>query len=263
MKTILCALLVISILFIACTSSRNYSGSDPLAPGGSSDNWSREGVRSILNGRNAYPIRGSRQDPTSIQVESTIRDNNPSESKKITDTSEIQRIMIYDGSVFLESKKEPDSIISRIKTIALDKKGYVLNVGKSDITIRVPAESMNETLSEIYLLGTVSNKWIYGRDVTDSYYDLIIQLDNLEKIRQRYLELLQKSESVEITLKIEKELERLQLQIESLKGQFQRLSHLKDYSTIVVNIIAPSSPGPIGWIFVGLYEGIKWLFVWN
>ena len=170
--------------------------------------------------------------------------------------------MIYDASLQIESKV-PYITISKIKNISQKENGYILNLGNDNITIRVPVENMNQTIQEIHQLGVIKNSDLYGKDITSSYYDITIRLENLEKIKGRYLELLKKSDSVDTTLRIEKEIERLQLEIESLKGQYQRLTHLKEFSTIVIGITVPISPGPIGWIFVEIYEGIKWLFVWE
>ena len=68
--------------------------------------------------------------------------------------------------------------------------------------------------------------------------------------------------SVETILKVEVELQRIENIIEQLKGQLERMEHLKSFCTIYVYYSEPVSPGIVGWVFVGLYEGVKWLFVW-
>ncbi len=32
---------------------------------------------------------------------------------------------------------------------------------------------------------------------------------------------------------------------------------------VQLTLETPTSPGPVGWVFYGLYRGIAWLFVWN
>ncbi len=34
-------------------------------------------------------------------------------------------------------------------------------------------------------------------------------------------------------------------------------------STINLTLETPTRPGPVGWIFYGLYKGVYWLFVWD
>jgi hypothetical protein len=83
------------------------------------------------------------------------------------------------------------------------------------------------------------------------------------KARERYLELLEKAENVQAALMVEKELERLNGEIDMLKGKINRLEHITEYSSITVYIKEKVKPGIIGYVFVGLYKGDKWLFVRN
>jgi hypothetical protein len=107
----------------------------------------------------------------------------------------------------------------------------------------------------------MTSKNVYGKDVTDEYFDNEIRLDNANKARQRYLELLQKAENVATTLLIEKELERLNVEIDSLKGKLERMNHLTDFSTIEIYLEQKEKLGILGYVFIGLYKGIEWLFV--
>ena len=81
--------------------------------------------------------------------------------------------------------------------------------------------------------------------------------------RKIYLELLKKAENVETALKVEKELERLNETIDLIKGKMNRINNLAEYSTIVINLKEKKKPGIIGYIGIGLYHSVKWLFVRN
>ena len=109
----------------------------------------------------------------------------------------------------------------------------------------------------------MQNKNIVGQDVTEEYTDYKIRLENAEKARKRYLELLAKAEDVEATLKVEKELERLNETIDLLKGKMKRINHLSEYSTITVNLKEKKKPGLLGYIGIAIYHSVKWLFVRN
>ncbi|MBK6622314.1 MAG: DUF4349 domain-containing protein [Saprospirales bacterium] len=102
-----------------------------------------------------------------------------------------------------------------------------------------------------------------GQDVTDEYTDYQIRLDNARKARERYLELLAKAENVEAALKVEKELERLNETIDLLEGKMTRIDHLSEFSTITIALKERKNPGLIGYIGIGLYYSVKWLFVRN
>lgn len=99
--------------------------------------------------------------------------------------------------------------------------------------------------------------------MTEDYLDFKIRLENAEKSRERYLELLSQAENVEAALKVEKELERLNASIDILKGKMNRIDHLSEFSTITVNLKEKKKPGPLGYIGIGLYRSVMWLFVRN
>jgi hypothetical protein len=75
--------------------------------------------------------------------------------------------------------------------------------------------------------------------------------------------LLERADNIDEILKLERELERFNGIIESLKGKLERLSHLVQYSSITVKTFEKFKPGPISYAFHGLFKGVKWLFVRN
>jgi hypothetical protein len=62
---------------------------------------------------------------------------------------------------------------------------------------------------------------------------------------------------------VERELERVTGQLEQLKGQLQALEQRVQYAALSVEFSRDMKPGPVGWIFYGLFSGVKWLFVWD
>jgi predicted nuclease with TOPRIM domain len=107
----------------------------------------------------------------------------------------------------------------------------------------------------------MTSKSVSTTDVSDNYADVKIRLDNAEKARTRYLELLAKAENVEAALKVEKELERLNTEIDQLRGQMIKMEHDVRFSTLTVSVNQKQKLGPLGYLFVGIGKGIGWLFV--
>jgi hypothetical protein len=173
-----------------------------------------------------------------------------------------EKKIIYTTSITLVAQR-PDTASVKIGEIAKRMGGYVQTSGTSICTIRVPEEKRKEAEKEIELLGKVEGKSTSGEDVSTEYADYAIRLENAQKARQRYLDLLAKAENVEAALKVEKELERLNETIELLKGQMQRIDHLAQFSTITVYIKEKKKPGVLGYIGVGLFKAVKWLFIRN
>ncbi len=178
------------------------------------------------------------------------------------ESKEQERIVIYNSYITLEVKN-PDSNNIRLAEIAKKYDGYVQTLGNRVSIIRVKSDKLYEAIDDIAETGKIKSKTISGDDVTEHYTDIQIRLENAHNARKRYLELLEKAENVEAALKVEKELERLNGEIDSFEGKLKRLKHLSDYSTITINMEEKVKPGILGYIGLGIYKSIKWLFVRN
>lgn len=182
------------------------------------------------------------------------------ESQNLTDNNE--RMVVYVASLDMQTR-HIDSLNVSLTQISKMHGGYVLNLGTQRSSIRVKASDLHTALNEIEKLGEVHNKKVSGEDVTEQFQDAEIRLDNARKARARYLQLLEKAENIEAALKVEKELERINTEIDVLTGKMKKLGHLSDYSTIHVNLQQKPKPGILGYVAIGLYKGVKWLFVRN
>ena len=180
---------------------------------------------------------------------------------KINKTNNNKKIIF---SAYLSLTIEnPDTVNSRIKQIAKNYGGYVNLIGTHRTIIRVKSDKFNNAVKDISKLGRLDSKSITGEDVTEEFLDYKIRLENAQKARKRYLELLAKAENVEAALKVEKELERLNEKIDLLKGKMNRINHLSEFSTITISLEKRVKPGIVGYVFVGIYKVVKWLFVRN
>lgn len=171
-------------------------------------------------------------------------------------------MMIYDADVRM-TVKNADSANIYLADIARRYGGYVQRLEDGSSKIRVKAENLQPALIAIAAMGRIDDKKIYGDDVTFEYTDHTIRLENMQKARQRYLELLAKAENVEAALLVEKELERLNGEIDLLEGKLNSLNHRLAYSTITIYMKEKVKPGILGYIGIGLYYSVKWLFVRN
>jgi len=183
-----------------------------------------------------------------------------SESDKFQEKKEQNRVVIYNANLRIEVKS-PDSCNSHLERIAEQNGGYLVSLGNHRSVIRVKAENLNKAVDDVSNLGKILNKTIYGEDVTESFIDSQIRLENAKSARKRYLELLEKAENVEAALKVEIELERLNGLIDMYEGTIRKLSHLNEYSTLTVDLEEKVKPGILGYIGIGLWSGVRWLFV--
>jgi hypothetical protein len=187
-------------------------------------------------------------------------ENKQIESLNSDGQNRTERKMIYTGYLNLLVKNK-DTTIKKIEKLTLASKGYVVETGSERIVIRVPNNNYQEALIAIRPLGKVTYENTQAQDVTEEFTDNELRLDNAEKSRNRYLEILKEAKTVEEILLVEKELERLNILIESLKGRQNRLNELTKYATITITVKQKKKLGPLGFVFKGLYKGIEWLFV--
>ena len=175
---------------------------------------------------------------------------------------EIQRKIITSAEIRM-AVENVDSTNIRISNLLESYEGYASEMGTTQSIIRIKVKFFDAFLTELLTYGTIKEKNIHGLDVTDEYMDNEIRLENAQKSRDRYLELLNKAETVEEILQVEKELERLNETIDMIKGRMNRLMHLSDFATITINFEEKKKPGLVGYLFVGAYKSVRWLFVRN
>ncbi|GEN09052.1 protein of unknown function [Myxococcus fulvus] len=173
-----------------------------------------------------------------------------------------RRSIIHRASLTLE-RDEPETGPAQAVQLAKTHGGYPEQVTTHSAVVRIPAERLDAFLAAVPALGEVEHKNVSASDVTDVHRDMKVRMENLTRIRERYLELLQRAVSVEDTLKVEKELERITVEYETLKARLEGLEGEVALSTVNLDFKRPVRPGPVGWVFYGLGKGLKWLFVWD
>ncbi|GAA0719081.1 hypothetical protein GCM10008905_06670 [Clostridium malenominatum] len=147
----------------------------------------------------------------------------------------------------LEFDKSSNDLINKIKAIG----GYVENSNVSgkrvdndtniqnrhaNISARIPAKNFEAFLKDMESIGSVVNQNINSNDITSQYFDTEARLKSLTIQQERLLELLKKSGELKDILEIEKELERVRYEIETLTGTLKKWNNLIDYTTININL---------------------------
>jgi hypothetical protein len=158
---------------------------------------------------------------------------------------------------------DPEITLDSIFQIVLKHKGHPITVDTKSIEVRLPASDSKSALDNIEKLGRIVDRRIIGQDITERFEDQEIRLENALKSRDRLLELLNRAETIEDIVKIEKELESFNKRIDDLKGNLKRFSSQLEFARIKVRVFAETKtrPGPVGYVFYQMYKGVSWLFV--
>jgi hypothetical protein len=155
-----------------------------------------------------------------------------------------ERMIVRTGDMALVVEDVP-AAIDRIIGIADDFDGYVVSsrvwkekerlVGR--IAIRVPAEYFDDAMRALRGLAVeVTSESTSSKDVTEEYIDLNAKLQNLEATEEQLLRIMEKAETVEDILNVQRELSSTRGDIEQTKARMQYLERTSATSLIEVSL---------------------------
>jgi Domain of unknown function (DUF4349)/Putative zinc-finger len=142
--------------------------------------------------------------------------------------------------------KEFDKTRANLEAILKRHRGYVgeLKAGGSTgsgrtltATLRVPADQLDATLTEVKTLGRVESESQSGQDVTSQYVDLQARLSNARNTEQRLTDLLRnRTGKLSDVLEVEQELDRVRGEIEQMEAERKTMSNQVSYATLNATI---------------------------
>jgi hypothetical protein len=160
---------------------------------------------------------------------------------------------------------DPSESMNAIGEMAQSMGGYIVSanldqislasgeqVHKGTITVRVPAEQVDEAVAfiEEQSDSPVEYKNIDSQDVTREYTDLQSRLRNLQAAEEQLIEIMNNAYETEDVLSVYNELIRVQEQIEVIQGQIKYFEEASRLSAVSVELIPEASVEPLtvaGW----------------
>jgi hypothetical protein len=175
----------------------------------------------------------------------------------------VDRVVIRTASLSIVVA-DPAISLHDIGKMAEDMGGFVVNANlyktsygenlstdQGSITVRVPAERLDEALETIKAgAHDVNNEVVSGEDVTQTYTDLQSRLRNLEAAEAQLQEIMGSATKTEDVLAVYNQLVSVREQIEVLKGQIRYYDESAAFSAISVDLIPDVLDQPIdiaGW----------------
>jgi hypothetical protein len=155
-----------------------------------------------------------------------------------------QRLVIQNTNMSMLVKDVPESV-KGIEKIATDLGGFMIDksltkpegAASGHITFRVPTEKRESALDKIRLLGVrVVSENVYGDDVTDQYVDTATRIANLERVKAQMEGIMGQAVRVQDLMEVQIQINSIQEQIDSLKGQQKYLEQTAKLTRISVNL---------------------------
>ena len=165
-----------------------------------------------------------------------------SETSQTSESSQTERKLIKNGDLSLQVQNL-DQTESAVENLSKKYGGYVSSSTRSErgafFTVKIPYKNFDLALKDAGSLGSLKNRSISTRDVSEQYYDLKTRLETKKILQSNLQNYLKQATNLSDILKIEKELNNVTSDIESMEGQFRRLSQQIEFSTININFYLP------------------------
>ena len=108
---------------------------------------------------------------------------------------------------------------------------------RGNLTIKVPVVKFSEAISKIKNVATqVINETTTGRDVTEQYADLQVQLRNKRAEELSFVKILDRSGKIDDVLAVTKQIARVRGEIERLQRRIKYINSQTEMSTITVSL---------------------------
>ena len=120
----------------------------------------------------------------------------------------------------------------------------------AQLTLRVPASKLPEVEKSAAALGKVLSQTAEESDVTQEHIDLAARIANLQAEEVRLRKMLDQAKNVSEMLAVERELSRVQGDIESMQAQLAYLERQAAQATLSLTLSEPGAlvrPGSGGW----------------
>jgi len=194
--------------------------------------------------------------------------NTPGQGISGAPQAQPDRLVIKNASLSLVVD-DPVKSLDNISNLADEMGGFVVTANMSEtvldsgakapqgnITIRIPAERLNEALKRIKADSKQAplSENINSQDVTSEYTDLGSRLRNLEATETQLTEIMGSATKTEDVLSVYNQLVQVREQIEVIKGQMKYYEESAAMSAISVNLVANAAVQPLtigGWQPVG------------
>lgn len=154
-------------------------------------------------------------------------------------TKEFENLLAYvDGRV-----AELDGYVqySQIYGNSIDSFGY----RSASLTLRIPQNSLDTFVSGVSENATVVRKSENAENVTLQYADTEARLKALQIEQERFLELLEKADTVESILVLEEHLTELRYEIESYASALKLYDNKVNYATVTLDISEVKRTKPV------------------
>lgn len=263
-----------AVFFLVLASTWMFDGSNDYVESAYDNSTSKADA-----GNSRYIDEEKSEEEKGADSKSSIEENSVSqapdskEKTRIENTKVSDRKLIYRSSLTLKVEDCKQSI-SKLKSMAESSGGYVEsshqrthyseNTDKEYysgyVVLRIPQEKYAKIMTGLDSLGELSDLNESIEDVSSAYRDTESEALNLEAREKSLRKLMDKAETMEDTLAVDRELSAVRNRINDLRGTLTRYDRLVSLATISVDIVETEKESGIKPIDQSLGSRIKQSF---
>lgn len=159
----------------------------------------------------------------------------------------LNKKLIYRANVVMEVKDYAKAQ-SEIRNLVTLTGGYIVEFSENQsqhekggtFMLKVPADGFSSFLDRLNELKPVSlQQGIQGQDVSEEYVDLESRLKVKQAMEARYLKFVDEATKTTQLVEFVNELERIQTEIEQIKGRMRYINNNVSFSTIEIRVYQP------------------------
>jgi hypothetical protein len=155
-------------------------------------------------------------------------------------------VIIYQGDLHMMADEDAiPKTIDKVIDVAESLGGHIAGRKDQSVQIKVPSASFREAMTKIEGIGGVVGRSVTADDVSEEFHDLEVRLGNLRSTRTRLQDFLGKANGIQDMLTVERELERVALEIDRIEGRLEFLRTRASMSVISVALTPKPKVVPI------------------
>lgn len=196
----------------------------------------------------AYPAVEEYAAETDSMVDSDLLSlaSNPEETRQEVETTGLaQRKIIREATLRIEVE-DVTTALNQATILSARIGGYTTGSNSwrdadgrqhGSLSFAVPVDRFEEALERTRKFGAITNETVSSQDVTAQYVDLVARIGNLEVTAERVRTILLDAKELKYILEVNRELSRIEGDLEALKGQHKALAQRTSFSTIHLDLV--------------------------
>ncbi|WP_068786127.1 DUF4349 domain-containing protein [Paenibacillus phocaensis] len=246
------------LVLSGCGSASNDVASDSLVESGAADQATSSAVSKTDGGGAAEPEVAANTAEAPAAPDLKAAGDSGSSGAAVNSTPGFQQAatdsglnskLIYRANVVMEVKDYAKAQ-SEIRNLVMLAGGYIVEFSENqsqheqggNFVLKVPASGFSSFLDRLEGLKPESlQRNIQGQDVSEEYVDLQSRLKVKQAMEARYLKFVESATQTKQLVEFVNELERIQTEIEQIKGRMRYIDSNVSFSTIEIRVYQPDA----------------------